>query len=373
MFTQKLRLCFRRMFVPAIVMILMAGLFTPGQAGQLVPLYLQHQDSAVTYNVDQQDISFHLEVFALASDERTVWHRWNVNDVWSDWYPLEKLLPCTAMSPVKAISWGVGRTDLFVLCGEDPVNLYHTWYDANDGVGWGHDWGDWGNPGVSLVDDLSPASKSEGSLDVFAIGADEKIYRINYVAGGLSWGLFRDEKACWSIAAAWISDHELELIYNEDLIGLARRRWDTHNNTWTSYSIPQPFGTSPGASSGAWAPDLVYVPYREEAYLDIFMAKFSYGQIWQSTLYLDGTGRGPRLVSDLHQRAGRIFTAAAVSPQEGQIDIFGLDVNGVLYRKTIINNKVPDLWEYFSIDLLLNDGIRFIGAPDAISWTSPRP
>jgi hypothetical protein len=139
----------------------------PDIGGQFQPGAL----SAVYTGADRRD------VFALTSSSRLM-HYWQVGN---QSFASERLGDLPTAGRPKAVSWGPGRWDAF-LVGNDGA--MHHWWNAG---GIGHVWFD---SGLDPYADIAAVSSKFGRIDVFAVARDHSIRHYWNDEGGIQ---FRSE------------------------------------------------------------------------------------------------------------------------------------------------------------------------------------
>jgi hypothetical protein len=115
----------------------------------------------------------HLDVFAVASDGRTISDWWDQSSGWAGWFHVSGGIasPGGQGSPVTAIARYPGHLDLFVVGTDNRV--YSCWWDANGGwAGWFVISGGIAKPGSTVT----AIARMPEHIDVFAVGSDSQIY-----------------------------------------------------------------------------------------------------------------------------------------------------------------------------------------------------
>ena len=208
-------------------------------------------------------------------------HTWADNGVWSGTW--ENLGTGLMHGSPAAVSWGGGRTDVFVRGGgnelahksfangawsrgwedlggnmtSDPAvtssgpdrllvfargpdgHMWNTWYN--------HGWGGWGDLGgwLGASNTLSATSRAIDAVDVFVFGSDQTtLFQRSYDYWNGGWkdfqniGLVND---LYISAAAWVPTRRLELF--ENLGGLIYHKWSGDaGHTWSADTLVQPAG-----------------------------------------------------------------------------------------------------------------------------------
>ncbi len=278
--------------------------------------------------------SLHLDVFVRGSDNQTIWHRWQTNGSWAAWESLG--IPTGgAQSAPSAVSWGVNRIDLFVLCGTNPTNLCHKWFDGT----W-HSWESWGNPGMSLIYAPDAASMSSGTLEVFAVGSNQKIYQIRYYSGSQhGWQQpFNDGTANSAVSAVSWGGNRLDVFVRGTDNQLYQRTWSGSWGGWSS--LGGTLTTGPDASS--WG----------VGEMDVVVAS-SGGVLWYRR-YNNGWGTWQQFPD-----GSTTVDPSGVSPAANRVDFFARGTDNKLYHRTW--NGSWSTWE--NLDGVLSTG------PDAASWS----
>jgi hypothetical protein len=139
-----------------------------------------------------------LDVWVTGLDQ-TIWHRacgtapCKSPDLWSGW---ENAIGGTIVSRPAAVSWGLGRIDVFGL--DSNGSVMHTAYD--DGSGWSG-W-DTYLAGAGFKE-IAASSQGEGYLDVFVLRSDGKVeFRQYSPSGWTDWALVPGDGAVTSHLSA---------------------------------------------------------------------------------------------------------------------------------------------------------------------------
>lgn len=108
-----------------------------------------------------------LDVFAKGTDSR-LYHAFYNGSGWSGWEssPTIPQSPSTMNSDPAAVSWGLGRIDVFVR-GTDSA-MWHLYYDGS--------WGAWESLGGVFRSGPGASSWGVGRIDVFGRGTDLRLY-----------------------------------------------------------------------------------------------------------------------------------------------------------------------------------------------------
>ncbi|MCY0905976.1 M64 family metallopeptidase [Arthrobacter sp. H14-L1] len=130
----------------------------------------------------------HLDVFAVASDGRTVSDWWDQNSGWAGWFNLSGGIasPGGTGSPVTAIARYSGHLDVFTIGTDNRV--YSAWWDQNSG------WSSWFQLGglvASAGATVNVVARYADHLDVFTTAANGSIMSTWWDASGGWAGWFQ--------------------------------------------------------------------------------------------------------------------------------------------------------------------------------------
>ncbi|MCZ2404774.1 hypothetical protein IV498_16730 [Paenarthrobacter sp. Z7-10] len=130
----------------------------------------------------------HLDVFAVASDGRTVSDWWDQNSGWAGWFNLSGGIasPGGTGSPVTAIARYSGHLDVFTIGTDNRV--YSAWWDQNGG------WSSWFQLGglvASAGATVNVVARYADHLDVFTTAANGSIMSTWWDASGGWAGWFQ--------------------------------------------------------------------------------------------------------------------------------------------------------------------------------------
>jgi len=114
----------------------------------------------------------HLDVFAVASDGRTMSNWWDVSTGWAGWFQLMGGIasPGGAGSPITAIARYAGHLDIFTVGTDNRV--YTAWWDASSG--W-HTWGVLGTLVCRPGSTVNVVCRYTDHIDLFTTASDGKI------------------------------------------------------------------------------------------------------------------------------------------------------------------------------------------------------
>jgi len=114
----------------------------------------------------------HLDVFAVASDGRTMSDWWDVSTGWAGWFQLMGGIasPGGAGSPITAIARYAGHLDIFTVGTDNRV--YTAWWDASSG--W-HSWGVLGTLVCRPSSTVNVVCRYTDHIDLFTTASDGKI------------------------------------------------------------------------------------------------------------------------------------------------------------------------------------------------------
>ena len=128
----------------------------------------------------------HLDVFAVASNGRTMSNWWDQSSGWAGWFHVQGGIssPGGTGSPVTAIARYAGHLDLFTVGTDNRV--YSSWWDS--GSGW-HPWFPIGNLQCRSGSTVNVVSRYSDHLDLFTTASDGRIMSTWWDArtGWASW------------------------------------------------------------------------------------------------------------------------------------------------------------------------------------------
>ena len=114
----------------------------------------------------------HLDVFAVASDGRTMSNWWDQASGWAGWFQVQGGItsPGGAGSPITAVDRYAGHLDLFTVGTDNRV--YSSWWDS--GSGW-HAWFPLSNLQCRPGSTVNVVSRYSDHLDLFTTASDGRI------------------------------------------------------------------------------------------------------------------------------------------------------------------------------------------------------
>jgi len=122
------------------------------------------------------------DIFAIYSDA-ALWQRtWDTSIGWHNWSIIGGHWSFDAMPTV--LSWSKGRVDVFMM-HPDTNELYHRFIDPN-ATNWQPFYG-FQNLGGHLAGRPSAVSWDVGRMDIFARGGDEGLWQLTYAGDNSSW------------------------------------------------------------------------------------------------------------------------------------------------------------------------------------------
>ena len=281
------------------------------------------------FDRDEQDVTVVsradgiLDLFVIGFDNR-VWSTfWTAGGGWNgDWFPLPgQAVFNRATQKVAAITRAGGNLELFVIGFDNRV--WATFF--NDGVGWNGDW--FPLPGQAVFDrdlqQVTAVSRTEGVMDLFVIGFDNRVWSTFWTAGG-GWngdwfplpGQAVFNRATQKVAAITRAGSNLELF----IIGFDNRVWATFFNDGTGWNgdwFPLP-------GQAVFDRDLQQVTAvsRTEGVMDLFVIGFD-NRVWSTFWTADGGWNGdwfPLPGQAVFDRATQ--KVAAISRAGGNLELF---------------------------------------------------
>jgi hypothetical protein len=240
-----------------------------------------------------------------------------------------------------AVSWGVGRIDIF---GRGSTgDLTHTFYDSSTG------WSTWESLGGGITGTPSAVSWYSGRIDVFVTGTDGHLYQKTYTTAS-GWSAYTNlggSLGSAPSAVAW-SNGRIDIFARGTSGDLVHTFYDTGGwSTWESLGG----GITGAPSATSWASGELNV-YAEGTDSHLYYRTYNTATGWSAwALPIGGTlGSGP----------------GAVSWGSGRSDIFirgtGGDLDHTFYDSSAGGWSTS--WES------LGGGIA--GPPTAVSWQSGR-
>lgn len=111
----------------------------------------------------------HLDVFAVASDGRTISNWWDQTTGWAGWFHVQSGIssPGGSGSPVTAVARSTNHLDLFTVGTDNCV--YSAWWDVTSG--W-HAWFQIGNVQCRSGSTVNVVARNSNHLDLFTTAAD---------------------------------------------------------------------------------------------------------------------------------------------------------------------------------------------------------
>jgi hypothetical protein len=181
---------------------------------------------------------------------RALRHTWGDNGAWSGRW--ETLGTGLMQGSPAAVSWGSGRTDVFVRGGGNE--LAHKWF-AN---------GSWSSGWESLggIITSSPAVASPGAerLNIFARGADGHLWSIYYAFGWGPWGdlggLLGGANDPNGLAISPTASSRAPLTLDAFVIGSDNATWyqNSYDGGWSGFKYQGPL--SPNVAITHWFPNV---------------------------------------------------------------------------------------------------------------------
>ena len=117
----------------------------------------------------------HIDVFAVASDGRTMSNWWDQSSGWAGWFQVQGGLsaPGGTGSPITAVARYSGHLDLFTVGTDNRV--YSAWWDVSSG--W-HSWFPVGDLICRSGATVNVVSRYNSHLDLFTVASDGRIMSI---------------------------------------------------------------------------------------------------------------------------------------------------------------------------------------------------
>ena len=286
---------------------------SPGHRANVLGKYNQAGVGVVVAGNGTMWVTVNFMQAPLTAASQTPQQRDSANPEFAGWTQLAASGPVSAPA---AVSWGKGRSDLFVV--DSAGRLLHRWFVNGQG-GPGNSWRALGRPsGVKLVGQPAAVSQTSGSLDIFARGSDNQLWHRAYRPGSGWSGWFARGGTITSApsAVSWRNGH-IAIFATTPSGTVWERSWANRWYPWRSVGS--------GAMTSAPA-----VTSWESGRMDVF-ARGSDGAL-KHKYYLTGSGWSGWIDrGGLLQGAGR---PDAVSWGKGRLDVFVVGGSGAgkLYR-----------------------------------------
>jgi hypothetical protein len=153
------------------------GVFIPkGWCCQVINYRWTHESNTALASWGPGRVELFINATRLTDNATVLLHTWADNGTWSSKW--EVLGSGLLQGSPTAISWGPGRTDVFVSANNA---LAHKWFDNG---AWSNDWEDLG---PYITSSPSVASAGRGHLDVYARGGDGALWHRWFYGGWAVW------------------------------------------------------------------------------------------------------------------------------------------------------------------------------------------
>lgn len=261
----------------------------------------------------------HLDLFTVGLDNR-VWSAWwDERSGWSVWSLLGTLV-CRPGSTVTVVSRYNDHLDLFTTAADGRV--MSIWWDAR--TGWASDWfnvsGGVGAPGATVT----AVARYPFHLDLFTVGTDNRVYSTwwDERSGWAGWFALPGITCRPDSTVTVVARHPDQLdLFTTDSDGRIMSTWWNVRNGWAS----EWFNVSGGVASPGSA---VTAIARYNNHLDLFVVGTD-NRIY-STWWHDTTGWAGwfNVSGGVSQPGGQV---AAISRIAEHIDVFAVGADGLVY------------------------------------------
>lgn len=259
----------------------------------------------------------HLDLFTVGTDSRVYSCFWDQSSGWSGWFTVGNIV-CRPGSTVNVVSRVSTHLDLFTTASDGKV--MSCWWDANGG------WRNWFQVSGGVADNgatVTAIARTPGHLDLFTIGTDHKVY-----------SCYWDEHTSWSnwfvlfnqvcrpdstVNVVARNQNHLDL-FTTASDGKVMSCWWDANGGWRNW-----FQVSGGVAS-AGAP--VTVVSRNPNHLDLFVIGTDnkiYSCWWDAN---GGWGNWFQISGGVGEPGGQI---AAIARNPNHLDLFTVGSDGVVY------------------------------------------
>ncbi|KAH8879961.1 hypothetical protein GQ53DRAFT_774522 [Thozetella sp. PMI_491] len=135
---------------------------------------MTYEPSTVTWGVGRSD------VFVIAASDGECWHRVYNGGSWGAW---ESLGGAITYAPHSS-SWGVGHISIFVIATADGQCWHRMWLTSMGG------WSQWEALGGTIVGPISSVSWLGNRIDIFARGTDNNLWHRRYHGDTNVWEIW---------------------------------------------------------------------------------------------------------------------------------------------------------------------------------------
>jgi hypothetical protein len=259
----------------------------------------------------------HLDLFTVGTDNRVYSMYWDQSSGWSNWFQIGNIT-CRPGSTVNVVCRYSDHLDLFTT-GANGETM-STWWDANGG------WANWFQISGGVAANgatVTAISRFTNHLDVFTIGTDNKVYSCWWDAnGGWSNWFAVGNQVCHPNSSVNVvsrfTDH-LDLFTTASNGAIMSTWWDA-NGGWGSW-----FQVSGGVASQG---SQVTAVSRNPNHLDVFVTGTD-NRIYSTWWDANGGWAGWFNVSGGVTMTGGQVTAISRNPNH--LDLFTVGTDGVVY------------------------------------------
>jgi IgA Peptidase M64 len=256
----------------------------------------------------------HIDLFTVGTDNRVYSAWWDGNGGWRPWFVIGNLV-CRSGSTVTAVSRYNDHIDLFTTAADGKV--MSTWWDVRTGwANWFHLQGGVAANGATVT----AVARYPHHLDVFTVSTDNRIYSVwwDERSGWSSWFALGAQRARSNATVTVVARHPDQLdLFTTDTSGRIMSTWWNVNGGWGSWFQVSGGVASPGSPVTAIA--------RYSGQLDLFV--IGTDRRVYSTWWHEGGNWAPwfNVSGGVGQAGGQV---AAISRFAEHIDLFTVGADG---------------------------------------------
>lgn len=259
----------------------------------------------------------HIDLFTVGTDNRVYSAWWDGNGGWSNWFTIGNLV-CRPGSTVTAVSRYTDHIDLFTTAADGRV--MSTWWDARGGwANWFHVQGGVAANGATVT----AVARYPHHLDVFTVGTDNRIWSVwwDERSGWSNWFALGTQRARSDATVTVVARHadQLDLFTTDPQGRIVSTCWNV-NGGWGSWFQVAGGVASPGSPVTAIA--------RYSGHLDLFV--IGTDRRVYSTWWHEGGNWAPwfNVSGGVGQAGGQV---AAISRFAEHIDLFTVGTDGKVW------------------------------------------
>jgi hypothetical protein len=259
----------------------------------------------------------HLDLFTVGTDNRVYSMGWNAASGWSNWFPLGNL-QCRPGSTVNAVARYADHLDLFTTASNGAV--MSTWWDARTGwASWFQVQGGVAAPGATVT----AIARYPFHLDLFTVGTDNRAYSCwwDERSGWSAWFRPRDQVCRPDSTVTVVARFPDQLdLFTTASDGRVMATWWNARTGWGTWFQVSGGVASPGSPVSAIA--------RYSNHLDLFVLgtdRRVYSTWWHDTT---GWAGWFNVSGGVGNTGGQV---AAISRVTEHIDLFTVGADGLVY------------------------------------------